>query len=799
MPSPWRFLVPGMLARKAARDLGQRKLSIAALAAVIAIGTGIYVGMTSVHRDLDGARERYYRAYRLSHWSVDVKRLPRRELATVRAIENVAAVHGRIVIPVRIELAGARDPITGRAISLSADRSPIIDDLRLVTGRWVRGPDAPEVLVNHAFARENRLAPGDEIAVTLRDRQHRLRVAGTAMSPEFVYLIGGGLAPDPARFGVIYVPERYLERASDLDGAVNQVTGWVHDERAAEVDRALATIETALNRYGVLATQPARLRPSVQFLHDELVGLRVQALVMPSIFLGVAGLVLHLLVGRIVQQQRTALGVLRAIGHTRAAIFRHVLCIGAFLGATGALGGMAIGRAVQELMGSIYRTFYEMPGIAAGVYPDVVLTGAGIGVGCALVGSLSGAVTAARLEPAVAMRPPPPERGGKVVLERIGWLWRRLGFRTRLAARSVLRNPVRSGVSILASAVGTALVGSALTQFLALDRMIEYTFTELSRQDVTLTLRDATDARAAEELSRTSGMLGVEPQLAVACTLIGPGGEYRVGVLGLVARPELFTPLDRAGRRIAIPTRGIVLAQALADKLGARAGDDIVVEPLEGRRVRALVPVMATIETYMGLGAYAEIGYLGRLIGEARVANTYLARTPPGRSPAVLSAFVARRAGIVGVDHRQRALDQIERTIGATLGGFMAVIIGFSGMVGFGSVLNTTLVALSERQREVATLRVLGYDTRQIAWIFSGEILFLGAVGIVCGIGLGMWLSAIIIRAVSTETFRFPLVYSPVRLAIAAATMATFLVLSQLVVYRLIAKLDWREALAAKE
>jgi putative ABC transport system permease protein len=123
----------------------------------------------------------------------------------------------------------------------------------------------------------------------------------------------------------------------------------------------------------------------------------------------------------------------------------------------------------------------------------------------------------------------------------------------------------------------------------------------------------------------------------------------------------------------------------------------------------------------------------------------------------------------------------------------------FAGMISFGSVLNTALVSLSERQREVATFQVLGYTPWQVAWVFAGESFLLNIVGIALGLGGGFLLGHLIAHAYNTELFRFPAVIRPSRLAESAVLMFAFVMLAQLVLYRVIRKLDWLDAMKVRE
>ncbi len=450
-------MVNGTLFLKLLRDVRHRKGALLALGLIIMIGVAVYVSMAAVYRDLDGSRERYYRNQRLADFYVDLKRSPAWAIDLVKNIPNVRAVRGRVNMGVLIDLPNKDEPISGTSISMPLDRAPVINDLMLRSGTWFSGEDAQEVILNDAFARANGLKPGNRIKVTLLDRQHDLLVVGTAMSPEFVYLMSAdsGIAPDPERFGVMYMPERFLQESCDLSGAYNQFIGLVYDTSDIMVDNTLELISDRLDMYGVTNTTAARNQISVNFLDSELHGLKVTSTITPAIFLGVAALVLNVLMGRMVVQQRSIIGTLMALGYTPAAIMRHYLAFAVFVGTVGGCAGVVFGLYLQTVFVRIYRTFFALPSIDAHIYPDILCQGLAISVIFAVAGTIRSVRTASKLTPAEAMQPPPPEKGGTIILEYIPVLWQRLPFRWKMIMRTVFRNPFRSTVSIVATTLAT--------------------------------------------------------------------------------------------------------------------------------------------------------------------------------------------------------------------------------------------------------------------------------------------------------------------------------------------------------
>ena len=780
-----------VLWRKLGRELWQRKGSLLALVAIVTIGEGCLTGLACTYFDMDLARERFYRENRLAHFSVDFKRAPLRLVEELRSIPNVAQLEARITLPVRVEWEG--DLLSGTVHSLPAGHQPLNNALSLTQGGWFDG-ESSQTIVNEAFARAHELVAGSRLRVLLQGQEQELAVVGRARSPEYVYVIspGSGVVPDPGRTPVIYAPFGYLQEQDDLEGACNQVLGTVVDRR--QLHNTLTLLQERLQPYGVLQATVDSEQSSVQVLAGELQGLKISSTMLPAICLAVAALVLNVVMGRMVAQQRVVIGTLRALGYTGWQVARHYLTVGLCIGGAGAICGLAMGMWLQRTMVALYAQFYELPTIQAGFYPQLLIWGVLVCLGFACLGTWGGARSALRLEPAESMRPAPPEIGGAVFLERWGWLWRRLPFNTKMVIRTLLRNPFRCLVTAFGSAMATALIVEAFCLGDSIKFLNDYEFCRTSHQDVTVSLRDPRQWQSLSELGGLVGVEGVEGQLNVACDLtLGPRSR-RVSLTGLAAGAQLYTPLDQRGHPVRPLDQGLVLSSRAATVLQARVGDVLQVRPLVGERRESRCVVTQIVDTYLGMGAYCDLDYLSRLIGEERAASSVLLRVGGG-----LGAEIAPRSWVVGLNWRLASYAKMRATLDQSLGTSLGILSTFAALLSFGSVLNLALVSLSERSREVGTFRVLGLTPAEVARIFVVESYLLNGLGVLVGLPLGYWLVGMITRSYDTDFFRFPTLVPLHRVGLSVVLMLGFISLAQLVVLRMVSGWPWLEALKVRE
>ncbi len=794
-------MVNKVLLRKQLRDLAGRKGAILALVMILAVGVGGFTGFLSVWHDMDGARNRYYARCRLADFFVDCKRAPVSQRQHIADLAAVGSVRGRVKAAVMLRLSGQEVPISGTAFSLPLKRRPVLNDVMLRTGSWFSERDKKEVLLTHAFAEANGLKAGDRIRCLLHEEMVELLVVGTVMSPEFVYLIPpqGGLAPDPARFAVMYCEETFLQERADLEGAYNQFIGTLHRASPESLHITCESVEAMLEPFGVTHAASFEDTASVRFLSDEIHGLKISAVVVPGIFLCVAVLVLNIMMARLVVQQRTVIGTLKALGYSRLRVTFHFLSYGMVIGALGGGGGLLFGRWIQVMMVMVYRQFYNLPAFEAQLYPGYLGWGLLISIFSSAFGTLKGIRYVVLLQPAEAMRPPPPEKGASVLPEYVPFFWNRLPFRWKMIFRAVFRNPYRSAVSIFSSVIATAIVVMAIVNIDALNYLMAYEFDKVSHQDLTVSLREPASRRSLQEVKSLPGVGRAEPQLIVPCELSNGAFEKRIGITGIPETHRLYTPLTSDGKEVVIPGSGLVLSRKLAEILHASPGDSLRMRVLIAERQERLVPVTAIVDTYLGLSAYADLRYLSRLTGERYCANTLLVDLFPAQAPDRLYRELMRRPEVAGVNERSRLFQQLDETFGRTMGTMISIMILLAGVIAFGSVLNTALVSLSERRRDVGTLRVLGYAPYEVWLLFSGETFLLNVIGITAGLAAGIGCAWLLAAAYNTELYRFPVVIYPSRLVISAFLMAVFVVIAQLVVLRLVKKVHWLEVLGVKE
>ncbi len=785
---------------KLLRELRSMAGTLTAVAGIIVVGVACYVTLTSAYRNLDEAKRRYYAQCRMADFSIELKKAPVTELTALTDIPGVAEIRPRIQSYATVDLPGENEPLNGQVLSLPEVRRTPLNDIVIRQGSYFTNRRENEVIVNDTFARYHRLHPGQWIHLVLNERQQELFIVGTAISSEFVYLLGSNaITPDPEHFGVFYLKQRFAEEVFDFKGSANQVLGRLSIEAHGDPGEILRRAEQRLANYGIFTTTALVDQISNRFLSQEIQGLRAFSVISPTIFLVVAALVLNVLLTRLAEHQRTVVGTLKALGYADAQVFGHFLKFGLIVGLTGGLLGDALGYWLASGLTSIYGRFYQFPRLENHFFAAIHLQGLAISGGCAVLGALRGSRAVLRLQPAAAMRPKPPREGHAILLEHIGWLWRRLSSGWRMVLRNVMRNHVRTTASVFAAAMGSAVLVNSFMFLLSPAYLVDFHFRSVLRSDVDLMLKDERGQGVVDEASRLPGVDRAEPVLHVACTLTHGPYHKKAALTGLMRGAQLTVPRDIERRPVRIPDAGLAMSRALAEILHVQRGDWVEIEPIKGQRRPVRAPVLEITESYLGLSTYAEIRYLSRLVGEElAVTNIQLATDQQPDHRRTLYHELKQMPALQAVTAREdmiRSLDEVLRTQWVTI----YLLVLFAGIVFFGSILNASLVSLAERQRELATLRVLGYGPWHIGSLLLRESLMTTLLGTVLGMPVGYMLTELTAQAYASDTFRLPVLSSP-GMWLATLLLAVFFwFLAHLAVQRVIHQMDWLEALKVSE
>ena len=784
------------LDRKLLRDIWEMKGQTLAICAVIACGVATFVMSLTTIGSLTTTQANYYERYYFADVFTHLKRAPQSLAVRLAEIPGVARVQTRIVADVTLDVPGLAEPATGRLISLPDRGDPVLNRLHLREGRMPEPGRKGEAVASEAFVLAHRMRPGDRVTAVLNGRKQTFTLVGVVLSPEYIFQIRpGDLVPDEKRFGIFWMRQAELAAAFDMTGAFNDIAlslmpGASEAEVLLRVNRLTAPYggDGAYGRYEQI---------SHRYLSDEIKQLKATGMVGPIIFLSVAAFLLNVVLSRLITTQREQIAALKAFGYSHLEVGLHYLKLVLAIVAVGVGGGTAVGAWLGKGLTEMYAKFYHFPVFYYEFHAGIVALALLVASAAAVLGTLGAVRKAVKLPPAEAMRPEPPARYRPTLLERAG-LQRLFAQSTRMILRHLERKPVQALLSIfgISLAVSILVLGSFSED--AVFYLMDFQFSLSERQNVTVTFVEPASTGAVHDLKHLPGVQHCEPFRSAAVRLRFEHRSRRLGILGMPPERYLNRVLDRDERPLALSGRGLVLSTTLAKILGARPGDVLTVEVLEGARPVREVPVTGLVDDFAGTNAYMELGALQELAGSGRTySGAFLAVDL--RQTRHLYGKLKQTPRVAGVTVQESAMQSFEDTVAENMLRMRLFNVIFASIIAAGVVYNTARISLSERSRELATLRVMGFTRGEISAILLGELGVLILVAIPLGLVMGYGFAALVCVGLATELFRIPLVVHPATYAFATTVILVAALLSGLIVRRKLDHLDLVSVLKSKE
>jgi putative ABC transport system permease protein len=781
---------------KLIRDLRRMKGQAAAVSLVMACGLAMLIMSRSLIHSLESTRANYYQVHRFAEVFAGLKRAPLSIVDRIRQLPGVAAVEPGISVQVTLDIPGLDEPATGLVRSLPDFREPELNRLFLRAGQWLKPGGRGEVLVGEAFAEANQLRPGEIIPMVLNGRLQKFRLAGIVLSPEYIFESRPGSAlPDNRTYGIFWMPYEELANAFDLDGAFNFVALTLTP--GANERSVIESVDPLLQPYGGRGAYGRADHPSHIRVSDEIRVLTILSFGFPLVFLSVAAFMTNAVLSRLLNLQREQIAILKAFGFDNRQISLHYLKFAfAFVVAgtiAGALGGIALGSRLVTM----YHLFFRFPELRFQLQWSALAVALIVAAGAAILGVLGAVRRAARLPPAEAMRPEPPANYRPALIERTG-IAHLFSNTFRIAVRNLERKPLQAMFTVagLTLATGILIIPNCFRD--SVGQILEFQWDTVQRQDVSVGLVEPDSEAAHHPMRQLPGVMSVEP-FRFAAARIHFGQRHRQLVIhGSDPNGQHERVIDAANRSIPLPEQGLVVSSKLGEVLGARQGDSVTVEFLEGKRRVVDVPLAGFSEDFAGMVAHMNRRALNRLLGEGDIVTGASFRVDRGKWTEFLRELKEQpRVAWVVVKESLRA--NFRKTTAASINLIQSIYLTFATIVAFGVVYNNARISLAERGRELATLRVIGFSQGEVGAVLVTELVILALVAVPLGLAFGTFLATGILQAVNTETVRLPTVFTLRNYSFAVSVVAVASTVSALVVLRTLKNLNLVSALKAPE
>lgn len=528
------------------------------------------------------------------------------------------------------------------------------------------------------------------------------------------------------------------------------------------------------------------------------------ASVLPIIFFLVAALVCLTTMTRMVEEQRVQIGALKALGYSRLAISWKYIGYGLLPSLVGGVLGLVIGYILfPKMIFTAYQIMYQMPDIELHAYTDISLFSVLAAVACTTVATLWACLATLRETPASLMRPRTPKAGKRVFLEYIKPLWRRMSFIHKVTARNLFRYQKRFWMTVIGIGGCTALIIAGFGMRSSLLFTMSRQYDELFHYSAQVTLADNAlpEERAAVEdfLAGDSRVVNYIPCAASSATVVTPSYSTTAYV-EVMASDEIGKVVDlfdyKSGDPITMGDEGVYIDQKLSELLKVSVGDTFF---LDGD-VRGDVTVAGIYEHYTGHFIYMTPGYYENALHADGEPNAYLLNFTSDDTD-TCNAIFEKLLDMSGVATTSRMRDTQDTYMHSMerVDFVVVIIILAAAALAMVVLFNLSNINITERQRELATIKLLGfYDGEVSAYVYRENIV-LTVFGILLGCFMGHWLHIYLVRSTEIDLMMFGRQTAPSAYVYAAILTMLFSVLVNVLAHFKMKKIDMVESLKSAE
>jgi len=807
-----------MLWKKMVRDIWGNKGSYVACLVLVIFGLMIFTSFSIASDNLSLSQKDFYRQQNFAHGFTELISMPYGNLGRLNQIKGIDKIDGRVTKEVRVTQPEGDTAIYLQLVSLDLADPERVNDAKLLNGIELREGEF-EIWVDNQFFETHRLELGQNVEVVAGNKARELKVEGVAISPEFTYPLRTEkeIYPNPEQFGIAYIcRETMWNMFPEMRGQVNDLV--FTKEPGIDFDELKDRLEPEIEQYGLINLFSRENQTSHLILDEEVAQLQRMSSALPLMFLSIAALILYIMLKRLVEQQRGQIGILKAFGYNNREVMLHYLSYALAVGAVGGLLGGLLGIYVAKPLTALLFMFFHVPEVYEGFSLYYLALGLIISLAIFLLAGYQGCRYALQLKPAEAMRPPAPISGKKLFLEKIRFLSEMLTIQGKMAIRNLGRNRSRTVFLFLGMMLSCSVVVVTWSLNDLVDKLVFYQFEEVETYHARVNLTEpAFRSTVQRELSRLDEVTRVEPLIEIPVRLSHAWREENVLLLGIAGDSMLYNIRDSEGQRVIPSDRGVILSERLAEKLDVSTGSLIELESPYKRNNDGpqMVEVYRIIPQYLGMNAYLEIREIDQIIDQGDFATAFMLNFGGNLNPDENELEISGEeqiqknvtllrdlyheselvAGVDGTEERVREIRDLMETFGSLI--YLYVLVGV--VIAFAIIYSSSFIILSERNRELASMKVLGMTSREVFSVITFEQWFISIFAISAGLPLAQVMMFALSRELSTDLYSIPTELSGQALLMGAGITAVSILIAQSFAMRKVRGLDLVEVLKTRE
>jgi len=756
-----------------------------AVLAIIITGIFVFTAVSNSALNLKDSLNDYYDETNFADIFVTASRLPQKLESSLRGKSDIKESEARLVFDTSFITENDAGKINVRVISVDKNENKI-NKLFIKSGK--RQLSEKDIIIIEQFATARNINVGDQVTLQINGKQYNFNVSAIASSAEYVYIMENEqtLLPNPENFGVVFIEEDYIRKIYGTNGNFNELLIKLNNE--SNLEQTVDYLEDNLEKYGVKRVIKSEDQLSNSMMSQEIEGLEMMSKSIPVVFLIFAGIMLTTMLSRIVKNDRTSIGVMKALGFKNSEIILHYLKYAASVGIIGGTLGSVIGTALSSAMTNYYLIFFNIPMLTIKVYYYRIAISIILSTLFCIISGFWGVKGIVKINPAESMKPESPKKGKRIFIENIKLIWNHIPFSWKMVLRNIFREKKKFAFVGAAVAITCGMMVMTIWMIDIMDVMFNKHYTEFMKAEYNVSFNEFQNENAIKEFGEKINYENMEGKIELPFEIENGKQSKIVNVIGLEENTVFYGFEDMNGKKTNIPRDGILISSNLAAALNVKVGDEILLKSFISEDDNDYVTVRGIIKQSLGINGYMNIDYLNeKFLDKGIVNGIYINSEEDVQNK--LGEF--KNISIMSKEDMRSAFEEFT-TITVVSMGFMVV---FSGLLGFIIVYSMTLMSINERTLEFSSLRVMGFTKKEIFNMIIRENMIMTILGITLGIPLGLWLVGYMGSTYTTDIYTMNEPVTGNNVVVSIALTIVFIMLAQLMTYAKIHKLDFMQAL----
>jgi len=773
------------------RMIRQSKGQFISVMVIVAVALCIYITFSITLINIRNAVDYYYKTTNISDLEVKLIKIPQGAVGELDSIPGITGVQGRVSVDVPLKVENEDEKVNIRLVSVPVGGGRI-NKLYTADKKEMNFTDDNASVLLEQFAQARNIKVHDRITPQINGRPYELKISGIASSSEYAYVMENeqSLLPAPEKFGVAYVSEAFAQSVLGYRGSYNELVITVDDQ--ADIDDVIDSLEKKLDKYGVKKITKLEDQLSNNVLSQKIEGMEMMSSMLPIMFLLVAAIIISIMLSRIVNNDRMAIGVMKALGYSNLKVLSHYTKYALAIGLIGSVTGIAGGMYLANPMSQVYVYYFHIPLSGLQIQYNYIINGILLTSLFCIFSGLFGARGVIRIMPADSMRPEAPKKGRRILLERIKFLWRHVPFSWKMVIRNMMRNKRRFAFLVLGLAMAYAINTVPLFMTQAIVSMFELQYGEYQLMDYSIEYAAPKNIKTIVEINNLAEIKKAEPKLEYPFELVNGWRKKTVSITGIPRDTEFYIFKDRSDNTIKLPQKGIFITEAIAKDLNVAKGDTITIRNFLPDKTDINIQVADIFKQYLGVNAYMDIDSMDELLMDEQMITGVNAASKDD-----LKEKLKDVAGISSVhsigDIKESFMEFLD-----TMNIMIMFYLLFGGVLGFALIYNATIIGISERTNEFASLRIMGFDKKDIYGMITRENFLLAGIAILTGIPLGASMIKGMGISFSSDMITFPVLLTPGIFIKAALASVFFVIIAQLATLKKVYNLNFIDALKSR-